>query len=372
MKFLKQLSAIIVVAAVMAGAGWWLKHYLEERKATQASTARGGAKTAKVTVTQVMEREFTDQVEAIGTLRSNESIEISSKVTETVDQILFDDGQLVEKGQTLALLSAREEEATLAAAKANLEEQNREIRRLQQLVEQGAAPAARLEERQTQAELARRQIQEAEARIADRHITAPFSGMLGLRRISPGALVEPGTLVATLDQIDTMKLDFTVPEIFLTDLKPGLIVHATSAAFPGRKFEGKVSQVDSRIDPVTRSITVRAELQNKDHSLRPGMLLTVNLNRNPRKAASVPERAIVPVNRRQFVFRIDSKDGQEIAHRVEVVTGARLPGYIEIVSGVQLNDTVITDGYMGLADGATVIVAGEFKAPAAPYNPRKN
>jgi len=205
-----------------------------------------------------------------------------------------------------------------------------------------------------------------EAQIADRRIIAPFSGMVGLRRISPGALVEPGTLITTLDKTDTMKLDFTVPETYAGTLRPGLAVAGRSNAFPDRDFEGAVAMVDSRIDPVTRSVAVRALLPNPAGDLKPGMLMTVVLERNPRESVAIPERAIVPVGDSRSVFSV--VDG--VARRKVVVTGRRVPGFIEVKEGLKAGDLVVTDGVLSIQDGADVEVAGRFEGPVAPFDPK--
>lgn len=369
MMLAKALKQLLMLALVLAGtwAGWKaLGTRMEQR--TSAAGGKREAGPARVVAYEVGQREFRDVIEVLGTVRAAESTEISAKVTETVEELLFEEGQMVEAGQLLVRLSSQEVTAILEAAKATLAEQERELARLQRLVEDGAAPVARLEERGTLAELARRRIQEGEARLADRSIEAPFAGRLGLRRISPGALVSPGTVLVTLDKLDTVRLDFQVPEVFLSDLRPGLKIEAKSPAWPGRAFEGKVSQIDSRVDPVTRAVTVRAELPNDDLALRAGMLMTASVGRRPRQANAIPERAIIPLNRRQFVFVIDEKES--VARQVEVQTGSRLPGFVEVTAGLEAGAKIVADGFMGLRDGGAVTVADTFKAPAAPYNPR--
>lgn len=370
MKWLKQL---VVFALVVGGmyAGWLgLQRAVEKRSSTGAAVRKPAGPTRVVAYT-VEKRTFADVIEALGTVEAAESANISAKVTETVEELLFDDGQMVEAGHLLVRLSAQEVEASLEAAKANLAEQERELARLKRLVEDGAAPMARLEERETLAELAKRRIQEGEARLADRSLVAPFAGRVGLRRISPGALVSPGTVLLTLDQLDTVKLDFQVPEVFLADLKPGMKIVAKSPAWEGRLFEGEVSQVDSRVDPVTRAVTVRAELTNDDLALRSGMLMTMELGRKPRAANAVPERAIIAFGRRQFVFVIEGAEGAQVGRRVEIKMGSRLPGYVEVTSGLETGAVVVADGFMGMWDGDAVVVAAQFEKPAAAFNPRQ-
>lgn len=373
LRFLKQLLVILAALAAIASVGWWVWDLQRSRHAAAASAPASGAKPARVATVKITSQDFSDRIEAVGTLLSRESASISANVSETVVELRFEDGQAVKAGDILARLDSVEEEATREAARAALAEQDREIKRLEDLVKQGAAPAVRLEERETLAELARRRLEEAEAKLADRKIVAPFDGIVGLRRISVGALVTPGTVIATLDQISTMKLDFTVPESFLADLKPGLKIAAVGTAYPDRKFEGTVTQIDSRIDPVTRSVAVRAEIPNPRGELRPGMLMTTLLHRNPRTSPAVPERAVVPVGRESFVFVVRrAPDGKTAAERVPINAGAREPGVVEVLSGLNPGDEVITDGVMGLTSGAPIEIEGQFGGASPAYNPRKD
>ncbi len=333
---------------------------------TAAVSPPGVNAPTEVTVYVAETREFVDDVLAVGTLRADESIEVSSNVTERIEEIMFDDGQSVAQGDTLALLATRQEEAMLSSAKASLAEETREVERLRQLVAKGAAASINLAERQTQQTVAEAKIGEMEAEVADRRITAPFAGVVGLRRISPGALVTPGTVITTLDKTDTMKLDFTVPETFLGTLTPGLKVAAKSNAFPDRSFGGTIATIDSRVDPITRAVAVRARIPNPDGQLRPGMLMTVNLQRNPRESVAVPERAIIPVRDERSVFKVVGGKAVKAA----VVTGRRTPGFVEVLEGIAPGDTVISDGFLGLQDGAEVTAAGSFEAPVEAFDPK--
>ncbi len=337
------------------------------------SAAAGPAQgPAEVVTTQVSTREFSETVEALGTVLALESIEISANVTETIEALYFEDGDTVKAGQELAKLSSREEEAALEVARANLAEQEREIARLQDLAEDGAVSQVRLQGYLTQKDIALQRIEEAQARIKDRLIVAPFEGVLGFRRVSKGALVSPGEAITTLDALDPVKVDFTVPETFLGDLRPGLEIVATSEAYPGREFSGKVSQIDSRVDPVTRAITVRAMIPNPDQTLRPGMLLTTVLRKNPRQSAAVPERSLVSVQSNHYVYTIHSGADGGQAKRNPVEIGARQPGWLEIKSGLNVEAQVVTDGVLGLKDGAPVKVVGAFEGPTEAYSPTED
>lgn len=370
MKVLKQLTALALVAGALAAAWYFLNGEVEARKG--ASAAQGPARAARVVVHEVAEEDFTEQVEVVGTVQSYESIDVSARVTEVVERVEFTDGQTVEKGQLLVRLSSAEDEARLAGAKAQLAEHERELERLRKLAADGAVSSALVEERETLAEVARRQVQEVQARLDDRLVLAPFSGVLGLRTISPGTLISPGTVITTLDQVDKVRLDFPVPEVFLAELELGMTLRARSAAYPGRVFEGTVVQINSRVDPVTRAVVVRADLDNADHALRPGMLLTATVSRMPRRAPAVPERALAPVYRQVYVFVVKEKEGKKHVERRAIETGLRKTGFVEAVSGLKAGETVVTDGYMGLMDGGAVEVSGRFKEAAPAFNPRHN
>ena len=355
----------LVVTAIAGAAGWafWKKE--SAPPPAKAAVVKGAA---NVITAKVDRSNYATDIEAIGTVLADESAAISPNVTETVVSLNFDDGQRVKKGDVLATLSDAEEQAMLSSAKSALAEEDREVARLKELVKEGAAPEAKLQERQTLAEVAKQKIREAEAKLADRRIVAPFDGVLGLRRISVGALVSPTTVITTLDKIDTVKIDFSVPETALTLLSKGTEIIAFAEAARDTKFKGKLAQLDSRIDPVTRSVAARAEVPNADGALKPGMLVMVQVAMQPRLSLSIPERALVPVGSKAYVFTIDG----DKAKRIEVKTGRRKPGYVEIESGVTEGQLIVSDGLVGLQDGAAIKVAGVFKKPVDAFNPEQS
>ncbi|MCH2171348.1 efflux RND transporter periplasmic adaptor subunit [Myxococcota bacterium] len=331
--------------------------------ATAAPSARKViARATPVVVTPVGVANFSDQIEAIGTTRAQESVVITADVVERVQRVTFEDGELVDQGQVLAELTSKEESAQLAEAWANYSEALRQHQRAADLHARGSESRSRLDERVAARDTAHARLEELQARLSDHLIRAPFRGVLGLRAVSPGALLKPGDVITTLDDIDTIKLDFTVPESFLPVVVPGLTVEAQSIAYPNRKFHGVVRAVDSRIDPITRSLIIRAEIPNPDHALRPGMLLTVVLETHPRKSLAVPEQALVPRGEHQYVHTLDD-DGA--AHRLEVTIGSRRPGLVEIRSGLTGTEIVISEGADLLHPGSRAKVVRSDPAPDA-------
>jgi membrane fusion protein (multidrug efflux system) len=364
---LSRVIVFLIMTAGVAGAGWW---YWQRQQSKQAATvtARAAKGAALVMTTKVSKIDFSIDLDAIGTVRAFESAEISPNVTEVITALHFEDGDFVRKGTLLAELSHAEETAMLESAKASLAEQTREIARLESLVKQGAAPEARLEERRTQSDIAKQRILEAEAKLADRQIVAPFDGWMGLRRISVGALVSPGTVIATLDKVDVVKIDFSIPETFLAQAKTGVAIATQADALGDASFPGKIAKVDSRIDPLTRSVAARAEVDNPKLLLKPGMLVMVKMALEPRISLSVPERSLVPMGMKKFVFVLE--EGK--AKLVQVEIGLRKPGVIEILTGLEEGQVVITDGLVGLQDGAAVKVSGEYTSPSEAFNPENS
>lgn len=319
-------------------------------------------------VTQLVEREFIDSLEAIGTVRSNEAVTITARVSDIVTEILFSDGDLVDAGDVLVRLSDARARAELAEARANLDDQEKQLKRIESLVATNALPQSQLDERRAMFNIAEARVRNREAALAEHEIEAPFAGVLGLRMVSLGSLVTPGTEITTLDDISTVRLDFSVPESFLSAVLPGQSVAARSVAFPEVEFEGDVRTISSRINPITRAVIVRAELPNPDHRLRPGMLLTINLERDRRQTLLIPEEAIVPIEDRAYTFLVD--DGR--ASRVEVSTGARRPGLIEVTEGLEPGQIIVIDGAMRLRDGSEVRITEERNLEVRPPRSSRN
>lgn len=324
----------------------------------------GGMGPVSVTVTEVTRQQLADEVESVGTAQANESVNLTAKVSDTVTAVHFEDGDLVEQGDILVELTNSAEAARLSEAQSEVDDARRQYERLQSLIETNLISQTDLEVARTRYDTARARLEGVVANMDDRLIRAPFSGMLGFRNISEGTLVTPNTVITTLDDISTIKLDFNVAEVFFAQLEPGLTVKANSIVYRGRDFEGVVQNIGSRIDEVTRSVQVRAEIDNSDGVLRPGMLLTVGLTLNQRDTVVVPEAALVPSQGRQYVFVVDEEN---IARRVEVEVGRRRPGLAEIVSGVVPGQRVVTQGIAQVRPGQPVRImnSGESSTSAA-------
>ena len=309
-----------------------------------APPAKGKPKPKHVIVAPVVFKQISDRVEALGTARATESVNITSNVTEKITRIDFEDGQQVKAGAILAVLDQAEEQAELKRAQAVRGERKLALQRLQQLEERQLTSPDEIDRTRLELEQAEATITAIKTRISDRVIRAPFDGIVGLRNISVGALVEIGDLIATLDDTRQIKLDFSVPSVFLSELKPGLKIKARALALDNREYMGEVKSINSRVDPVTRSIQVRALLANPDGSILPGILMQVDLLRNTRQALVIPEASLLPLADKQYVMRRIDKNGKNTVEKRQVHIGLRLPGYVEIRDGLSEGEQVVTHG----------------------------
>lgn len=321
--------------------------------AAAGAFSQGARPPPGVIVTEAEMRRFPLAVESLGTAAANEAVEIRPQISSVLKAIYFEGGQNVEVGTVLAELENAQPLAELAAAKATLVETESQYRRLQQLFKTQAVAESQLQQLEAQREADRAAVTAAEAHLEDTIISAPFSGRLGLRRVSVGSLVDPGTVITTLDDTASIKLDFSVPEVHLSRLKPGLFIIAQSAAWPGVEFYGTVSSVDSRVDPVSRTVGVRSLLPNPEGRLRAGMLLTVRLMQENIEALMVPEQALVPERSTQSVLVVGA---DSIVEQRIVKIGRRRPGEVEIVEGLAAGERVIVEGTQKARDGQEVTI----------------
>ncbi|GHF26960.1 MexH family multidrug efflux RND transporter periplasmic adaptor subunit [Kordiimonas sediminis] len=332
------LAAILILIAGFAV-------YLFTADSKDAARGQFGGRMVTVEVADVTSREFSDIVEALGTAKAHESVTLTSRVSDTVSDVLFNDGQHVKKGDILVKLTSLEEEAQVHEAQANFEEAESQFKRIEDLVKKGTASTATLDAQQRKLTEARSRLEAAQARLQDRVIAAPFDGVLGLRQVSEGSLITQSTPITTIDEINLIYLDFSVPERFIATVGQGQTVAAKVDAYPEHTFVGVVTSIDSRVDPATRTVIVRAEVDNSDLLLRPGMLMTVQVTSRTWTALSVPEESVVPTGGKMYVFTV--KDGK--SEQNEVKLGLRRPGYVEVLEGIEEGDQVVTAGTLRLS-----------------------
>lgn len=339
-------NAFLLMGAGLMGAGW-------------CSSSQAAEKLTEVIVQAATEQSVHSTIEALGTLRANESITLTPNLTKTITQIHFEDGQRVAKGQVLVEMTSAEESALLQEAGYTADEAKKQLQRVKSLAKSGAASASLLDQRVREYEAARARYNAVESRLKDLRLIAPFSGVLGLRNVSVGALVSPGDKITTLNDDSKMKLDFTVPSVYLQSLHIGLPISAKSRALGDKNFAGEIFSIDNQIDEVTRAITVRAILDNSHHELKQGMLMLVDLQSAKRQAILISEAALVPLGSENFVFvaKPDASDTHKASlERRHIVIGERFAGAVEVRSGLVVGEQVITHGLQKVRDGQQVAV----------------
>jgi len=290
-------------------------------------------------------------IRSVGTARAAESVALTSEVEGRVESIHFEAGNRVAASDVLVRLESREERAAVSEAQARVRRASADLERERQLSQPKVVSESRLDQLAAELGVAQGQLEAARARLHNHTLRAPFAGRIGLRDVSPGAYVGTGTTIATLVDLDPIRLRFSVPDGVVGYLRPGLGVEARTDAYPQRLFAGDVAAVDTAFEVETRSLMVEAHLPNPDGALRPGMLLNVELIIDRRRdALVVPEAALVLRGDESYVYRVS--DGT--ARRVAVRTGQRRAGLVEIRAGLAAGDRVVLRGVQKVQDGVPV------------------
>jgi membrane fusion protein (multidrug efflux system) len=295
----------------------------------------------------------TTDIRAIGSLRSDESVQIASELAGRIEKINFAEGGAVKAGDVLVELDDDLAQASVADAKARFELADANNKRAQKLSASGFATEKSFDEAATKYEIARATLELERTRLAKHLVKAPFSGVVGLRQVSPGSFIAGGTAIVNLEKIDIVKVDFKLPELFLASVGVGQSVDVIVDAHPGKTFVGEIYAIDPLVDVNGRALALRARLPNPDMALRPGLFARVLVKgKQTREVVLVPESAIVPRGGETFVFRIDA--GKAIETRVKL--GERLGPEVEILEGVLPNTRVVTAGQLRLRSGSAVEV----------------
>ena len=368
-KSLAGVLAVIVVAVAAAGGYWYGQQRGAGPAAGPAGAAPGGQAKGPgagggpggpggpvvVEAVKVAKSSLPQTITAVGSVRSDESVTIRPEVAGRISAIGFQEGQRVVKGSMLLRLDPAIPQAELQQANANLTLARAKYERAVDLQKRGFISSQARDEAENNLKVAEASLSLAQARLAKTEIKAPFSGLIGLRQVSVGDYVKEGADLVNLESVDPLKLDFRVPEVYLKQVRVGQGLDVTLDALPGRTFEGRVFAINPLVDAAGRSLVIRAQVQNPDAALRPGMFARVRLiTKETKDALVVPEQALVPQGQDQYVFRV--ADGK--AQRVKVEVGQRSDGRVEILSGVAPDDIVVTAGQLKIREGTPVQVAG--------------
>lgn len=328
MRMIRTAVAVVIVIGAGLGGLYSAEHLMSAKGAAQGSAPV--VTVPRVETVPVTVATFSETVRAVGTTRAIRAVELLPLTSGRVTRIAFAAGDVVSAGQLLLQLDDRAEQAEMKAAEATLAEARAAFDRQQRLRESGSASDASFETARAALLRAEAAHDLARAALEDRSLHAPFDGVVGLTGLVQGQLVGTSTHVTTLDYLAVIEVAFQVPETRLAHLRRGQRVNLTSAAWPGRVFTAELTDIDTRIDATTRSIALRAQIDNADRALTGGMFMQVELIIDQRDHPTVPERALSVDGARELVMVIENGT----ARQVEVVTGQTRNGMVEIVSGL--------------------------------------
>lgn len=313
---------------------------------------------AQVSLATLQMRTFTDEIEVLGVAKGRQSVTLTAATTQLVDKVRFSDGQSVPRGAVLVELKDTEQDAGVAQAQAALVQADRAYQRYKTLGQQGWSSKAQIDQYEAAYKSALANVNAAKARQNDRMIRAPFAGVVGLSDITPGALVNPGAPIVTLDDLSAVRVDFQVPERYLAQVREGQSITAKVDAYPGQTINGRIARLDTRIDERTRAITARAEFPNPQRRLKPGMMVRVGVARGVRQGVSAPESAVSVQGDSAFVYVLHTVEKRTMAEQRPVLTGVRQNGFVEITDGVKAGEKIVADGLNKVQPGQPVRVVG--------------
>ena len=365
MRNLQNIAVLLAVAVLAGGCG--SKNDAAAGAKTDAAkpaAPAGPPPGPSVKVVPVRIGEVIDEVTAVGSLIAEESVVIRPEIDGRVVGLHFQEGQAISAGARLVTIDSAEFEAQVAAVQADLNTELQRMERTKELFEQKFISKDALDVQRGNVARLQARLAESQTHVAKTVIRAPFAGVLGLRQISPGAYVKAGNDIVRLENVSSIKVDFKIPENYLSKVRPNQDIAIRLDAYPGELFTGRVYATEPMVDERTRTISMRARVANKGLKLKPGMFVRVAVTlENRPQAVLVPETAIWPQGKDSFVYRV--VDGKAALTRIDI--GVRRPGEVEVLKGLAAGDSVVTDGQQKLRDGAPVTVIGTpAAAPGAP------
>jgi membrane fusion protein (multidrug efflux system) len=370
-KTIAGVAALIAVGIVGGSIAAWQPG--TGASAPAAGKARSKAASGPIAVEAATARKATamTSIRAIGSLTSDESVQISSEIAGRIAEISFEEGETVEAGAVLVRLDDALAKAELADAQARFELASANNQRASQLSRSGNVTEKAIDEATASLAIARAALELQKVRLAKHVIRAPFAGRVGLRRVSPGSYLAVASPIVNLEKTDRLKVDFKLPEVYLSSLAIGQTVDMTVDAMPGRTFEGTIYAIDPQVDVNGRALRLRAWTPNPDYALRPGLFVRIDVRgAQSREVIMIPESAVVPKAGETFAFRIEN--GRAVEARIRL--GARKGEEVEVLEGLEPDVLVVVAGQQKLRSGSQVeIVPGARVTPtSAPAVGRKS
>jgi membrane fusion protein (multidrug efflux system) len=355
MKLWKQIGLLCVAGGLAVGGYVYTQQDSGSQAAHKQSAARANRSAPGVVVDYAKFGTVEEVFQAVGSARAKQSVEIVPSSDGRVEAILFASGDEVTRGQVLLRLEDRAELAALKESQATLNETIRALDRANRLRESGNAAESFSDQARAAFQRAEAQFDLAQKDLQDRVVTAPFGGTVSFKQVDIGDRVTTTTIVTTIDDLSAIEVNFRVPEIFYNKVSIGQSARARTSVFPDRVFEGRVTQIGTRIDESSRSFDVRVTIPNKNYNLPSGLFMTVELVLETRNSILIPETAIVPEAGAAYAYVVE--DSTVSRRNIEI--GLRRDGEAEIISGVEDGEAVIVRGVQKVRDGADVRIIDE-------------
>ena len=349
---------VIILLGVVLGGIFGYKYYQSGQMQEQMSQPEAPT---KISAVKSQTESWTPLIKAVGSIEAINGIEIANEVPGVVETINFESGDTAAKGDVLIRLNAEIDEAALRTRRAEAQLAEQEYKRLSDLLPKRAISQSKFDEAKANFDAARARVNEAEAQLSKKVIRAPFDGKLGLRMVDQGEYIATGTSIVEINMLNPIYADFTLSEKDLPLISNGYEVIATVAAIPDQTFKGRVSAINTSVNPQTRTVRVRATLDNTDELLRPGMFATIN-TRQPedRQVITVPRTAISYNTYGDYVYVVtENDDGQLVVDRRTVESGDVRDGQVAVTRGLETGEQVVSKGLLRLRAGQTVTVVDE-------------
>lgn len=349
----KRIFSVVFLALLLLGGLFGFKFY----QIQQATSQIKPPPPAVVAIATVKQAQWLSSLTAVGSLTAVAGVDVSNEVVGKIKAIHFESGQSVKKGQLLVEMDADTDLAELKGLQAELQLAKSQLQRSEKMIVKKYLSQADYDLNQAQLAQALAAVEAKRTRIQKKHIQAPFSGELGMRQVDLGQYLAEGTPIVSLQQLDPIFLDFTIPERYMSQLDKQQDVLATVQAYPDREFNGKLVAISPAVERDIRSLKVRAQMSNKDKLLRPGMFAQVKIESgNSISVLTLPDTAISYNPYGNSVFLIEQTDKGLIVQSRQIVTGQSREGRVEIISGLQAGDRVVSAGQVKLRNGMSVSI----------------
>ncbi|MEX0382502.1 efflux RND transporter periplasmic adaptor subunit [Spiribacter sp. 1M153] len=348
--FIRLLIALLLLSGIFGGI-FGYKYFVQMQ-----GGGPGGPRPANITATTVASEQWQGERSSVGSLTAVDRVAVSTEVAGTIESLNFDSGERVDTDDVLVALDTDVDEAELQGLQAEAELARIAFNRAEDLLPQQAISQSEFDEARARLDSATAAVDTQQARLAQKTIRAPFPGILGLRTVSVGQYLAPGSDIVEIQRLDPIYADFTLPERFLTDLEQGQSIEVNTSAFEDT-FNGTITAIDSAIRENTRAVSVRATLDNPDGRLRPGMFAEVTvLEPMERTLLTIPRTAVSFNTYGDFVLRINQNDNGLVAERVQIETGEVRDGRVEVTNGLDKGDRVVAAGLVKVRPGQPVTI----------------